>query len=137
VRARHLHSKGCLNLIARRETLDESEGSIDTDLANPAPRKLGGSLQLVQRGSHKIAGASAKGFLQSIPPNPLLTIGRVKLGRVRDVRFPQLRTPTLRSVHVSDYGLCALIDVFLAGIIAPLRFGRLHTPRLGSAHISD
>jgi hypothetical protein len=28
-------------------------------------------------------------------------------------RFPQLRTPTLLRVHVSDHGLCPLIDVHM------------------------
>jgi hypothetical protein len=83
VRARHLHSKRCLDLIPRRETLNESERSVDTHLANPAARKLSGSLQLVQRGVHKIAGASAKRFFQPIPPNPFRAIGRVELSRLR------------------------------------------------------
>jgi hypothetical protein len=48
VRACHLNSERCLYLIPGRKPLDESEGSVDTDLGNPAARKLGGSLQLVQ-----------------------------------------------------------------------------------------
>ena len=41
VRARHLHSKRGLHLIPGRETFDKSKRSVDTDLANPAARKLG------------------------------------------------------------------------------------------------
>jgi hypothetical protein len=79
--ARHLNGERCLNLIPGREAFDESEGSVDTDLANPTTRKLSGSLQLVQRGVHKITGASAKSFFQPTPPNLFLTIGRVELNR--------------------------------------------------------
>jgi hypothetical protein len=63
MRTRHLNSKGCLHLIPGRETLDEGERCVDTDLADTAARKLSGRLQLVQRSSHEITGGSSQSFL--------------------------------------------------------------------------
>jgi hypothetical protein len=49
-----LESERSLDLIPGREAFDESEGSVDACLANPAAGKLSGTLQLMQRGVHKI-----------------------------------------------------------------------------------
>jgi hypothetical protein len=47
-------------------------------LANAAARELSSRLQLMQRGVHKIAGASAKGFFQPTPPDPGVTVRRME-----------------------------------------------------------
>jgi len=73
-----LNSKRCLDLIPGREAFDESQGSVDSDLANPTARKLSGIMQLVQRGVHKIAGASAKRFFQPTPPHLPVTSRRIE-----------------------------------------------------------